>query len=99
MGAVHGAIQHKRGGDAIVPQPAYESRGFPVTVWDLINQPLALGSPTIKAGHLGGRCGFINEDKSFRIKGRLCYPQGLTGGGDIISILFGRVDAFFKKAA
>ena len=48
-------------------------------------------------GHLGGRCGFINEDKSFRIKGRLCYPQGPTGGGDIISILFGRVDTFLRN--
>ena len=95
VGAVHSAIQHKRSGDAIGPQPTYESCGFPVAVRDLINQPFALGSPAIKTGHLGGHCGFINEDKSFRIKGRLCYPQGLTGGGDIISILFGRVDTFF----
>ena len=69
MGAVHGAIQHKRGGDAIGPQPADESCGFPVTVWDLINQPFALGSPAIKAGHLGGGSGLIDEDKLLRIKG------------------------------
>jgi hypothetical protein len=78
------------GRDAIVPQPTYESCGFPVTVWDLINQPFALGSPAIKAGHLGRSGGFINEGQSFRIKGRLCFPQGLTGGGDVIPILFCR---------
>jgi hypothetical protein len=75
VGAVHGAIQHKRGGDAIGPQPTYESCGFPVTVWDLINQPFALRIPAIKTGHLGGRGGVINEGQSFRIKGRLCFPQ------------------------
>jgi hypothetical protein len=99
VGGVHGAIQHKRGGDAIVPRPTYESCGFPVTVWDLINQPFALGSPTIKAGHLGGRCGFINEGQSFRIKGRLCFSQDLTCGGDVVSILFGRVDILFLNGS
>src|SRR5262249_54331066 len=67
--------------------------------WDLINQPFALGSPAIKAGHLGRCCGFIDEDQSFRIKGRLCFPQGLTGGGDVVSILFGRVDTLFLNGS
>jgi hypothetical protein len=70
-----------------------------VTVWDLINQPFALGSPAIKAGHLGGRGGFINEGKSLRIKGRLCYPQDLTGGGDVIPTLLGRADTLFLKGS
>jgi hypothetical protein len=99
VGAVHGAIQHKRGGDAIVPQSTYESCGFPVTVWDLINQPFALGSPPIKAGHLAGRCGFINEDQSFRIKGRLCFSQVLPGGGDVLPVLFGRADTLFLNGS
>jgi hypothetical protein len=92
---LRGAIQHKRGGDAIIPQPTYESCGFPVPVWDRINQPFALRSPAIKTGHLGGGGGFIDEDKPFRIKGWLFLPQGLTGSGDIFTIFFGGVHALF----
>ena len=29
----------------------------------------------------------FHEVKSFRIKGRLCYPQGLMDGGDVVPIL------------
>ena len=68
VGAVHWAIQHKWGGDAIIVQPAYESRGFPMAVWHLINEPLALRSPAIEAGHFGGGGGLIDEDKLLRIK-------------------------------
>ena len=69
VGAVHWAIQHKRGGDAIIVQSAYESRCFPVAVWHLINEPFALRSPAIEAGHFGSGGGLINEDKLLRIKG------------------------------
>src|SRR5258707_673650 len=67
--SVHRAIQHKRGRDAIIAQPAYESRCFPVAVWHLIDEPFALRSPAIKAGHLGGGSSLIDEDKLLRIKG------------------------------
>src|SRR5271163_2315276 len=69
VGAVHWAIQHKRGGDAIIAQPAYESRCFPVAVWHLIDEPFALRSPAIEAGHVGGSGSLIDEDKFLRIKG------------------------------
>jgi len=91
VGSIHRAIQHKRSGDAIVAQPAYESRCFPVAVWHFINEPFALRRPAIEAGHLGGGGGLIDEDKSFRIKGFLFFPQGLTGRGDVGPVLFGRV--------
>ena len=67
--SVHRAIQHKRGCDAIIAQPAYESRCFPVAVWHLIDEPFALRSPAVQAGHLGGGSGLIDEDKLLRIKG------------------------------
>ena len=95
MGSVHRAIQHKRGGDTIIAQPANESRCFPVAVRHLINEPFALRSPPIEAGHLGGGGGLIDEDKLLRIKGWLLFPQGLTGRGDVGPILLGCVDAFF----
>jgi hypothetical protein len=95
--AVHATIQHKCGGDAIVPQPTYESCGFPMTVWDLINQPV--GSPAIKAGHLGGRCGFIDEGLSFRIKVGCAFRKASPDGGDVFPILFGRVDTLFLNGS
>jgi DNA-binding transcriptional LysR family regulator len=67
VGSIHRAIQHKRGRDAIIAQPAYKSRCFPVAVWHLINEPFALRSPAIEAGQLGGGGGLIDEDKLFRI--------------------------------
>src|SRR5258707_374254 len=67
--SAHRAIQQKRGRDAIIAQPAYESRCFPVAVWHLIDEPFALRSPAIKAGHLGGGSSLIDENKLLRIKG------------------------------
>src|SRR5260370_36742994 len=89
--SVHRAIQHKRGRDAIIAQPAYESRCFPVAVWHFINEPFALRSPAIEAGHLGGGGSLIDKDKLFWIDGFLFFPQGLTGRGDVGPILFSRV--------
>jgi hypothetical protein len=40
-----------------------------------------------------------NEGKSFRIKGRLCFPQGLAGEGDILPVLFGRPDTLFLNGS
>jgi hypothetical protein len=39
-----------------------------MAVWHLINEPLALRSPAIEAGHFGGGGGLIDEDKLLRIK-------------------------------
>src|SRR6202521_2930859 len=97
VGAVHWAIQHKRGGDAMIGQPAYERRGCQVAVCHLITEPLASRSPAIEAGHFGGGGGLIDEDKLLRIKGWLFFPQGLTGRGDVGPILFRRVYALFFK--
>jgi hypothetical protein len=66
-------------------------------VWRLINEPFALRSPAIKAGHLGGGGGLIDEDKFLRIKGLLLFPQGPAGRRDIGPVLFGGVHALFFK--
>src|SRR5215470_894961 len=58
---------------------------------------LAFRSPAIETGHLGGGAGLINEDKSFRIKGWLCFPQGLTSRDDVFPIWLRGVYALFLK--
>ena len=62
---------------------------------DFVNQPFALRSPAIKAGHLSGCGGLIDEDQSFRIEGGLFFSQRLTGGDDIFPILLCCAKAFF----
>src|SRR5260370_16817192 len=74
VGSVHRAIQHKRGGDAIMAQAAYESCCFPVAVWHLINEPFALRSPPIEAGHLGGGRAPIQVDKCRSLKRYIFSP-------------------------
>jgi hypothetical protein len=57
-GSIHRAIQHKRGRDVIIAQPAYKSRCFPMAVWRLINEPFALRSPVrnaLRAAATSGR--------------------------------------------
>jgi hypothetical protein len=56
---------------------------------------LPCGALPIETGHLGGGGGLIDEDKLFRIKDFLFFPQRLTGRDDVGPILFGRV-YFFK---
>ena len=61
----------------------------------LIDEPFALRSPAIEAGHVGGSGSLIDEDKFLRIKGWLFFPQGFAGRGDVAPILLGCVNAFF----
>jgi hypothetical protein len=53
----------------------------------------------VPRGAAGGVLPPPAEGQSFWIKGRLCLPQGLAGGGDVLPILFGRVDTPFLTAA
>src|SRR5258708_38057263 len=78
VGSVHRAIQHKRGGDAIMAQAAYESCCFPVAVWHLINEPFALRSPAVEAGPSGGGGGPLDQNKMLLMKGGLFFPPRRT---------------------
>jgi hypothetical protein len=77
-GGVHRAIQHKRGGDAIIVQPAYESRGFPVAVWHLINEAFALRSPAIEAVILVVPAVSSMKTSCFGSRISWFFSQGLT---------------------
>ena len=54
-----------------------------MAVWHLIDEPFALRSPAIEAGHVGGRGSLIDEDKFLRIKGYLFFPGQLVEELDI----------------
>ena len=66
-----------------------------MTIWQLADQPFAAHSSTVAARHVCGSTGFVNKDKPFRIKSCLALAPGLARRGDVWSILFGRVQAFF----
>ena len=70
-----------------------------MAVRHLVNEPFALRRPAIVSGHLGGGGGFVDEDKSFRIKSPLFLPQDLTGSGDVFPVLLGSVHALFLKGS
>ncbi len=70
-----------------------------MAVRHFINEPFALWRSAIVSGHLGGGGGFVDEGKSLRIKGRLLFPQDLTGSGDVFPILLGSVHALFFKGS
>jgi len=46
-------------------------------------------------GHLGGDCGFVDEDKARRTQLGLLGFQGGTLGGDVRPVLLGGVQCFF----
>jgi len=70
-----------------------------MAVRHLINEPFAPWRSAIESGHLGGGGGFVDEDKSFRIKSPLFLPQDLTGSGDVFPVLLGSVHALFLKGS
>ena len=72
-----------------------ERDGFPVPMWHLLHEPLALRRPAIEACDRGRDAGFIDEDKPFKVEPRLPLLQGLTCGGDVRSILLGGPQTFF----
>jgi hypothetical protein len=94
-GAVHGAIQHVRRGNARGAQARHESGGLPMTMWNRGQQAQTAGTPAKPSGHVGCRRGFINEDKTLRIECRLAADESPTGLGHIRTLLLGGVQAFF----
>jgi hypothetical protein len=40
-----------------------------------------------------------SQDKPFQIQRWLFFPEGIMGGGDIVPVLLGGMDALFLKAA
>ena len=92
---VHGPVEDKRGGDAIMAQRGDECDRLPVSVRHLLHQPFTSGRPAIKTCDRCRDTGFVNEYKAFRIQARLLPLQGLTGGDYVRAILLGGPQTFF----
>ena len=61
--AVDGPVEQAGRVDAVVAQGGEESRGLPLALRDLVDEPLAPWRPAAQAGHIGFRPGFIDEDQ------------------------------------
>jgi hypothetical protein len=96
-GAVHGAIEDIGRGDAGGPQTGDESGCFPMAVRNRSNQAQASGTPARLPGHVGRRRRLVNENKAFRIECGLAADEGVTGLGDIRTLLLGGVQTFFSR--
>jgi hypothetical protein len=66
-----------------------------VTVRHLRDQPLALRSAAVEAGHLRRDCGLVDEDKTRSFERRLLGLVLPAGGGDVRSILLRCVQDYF----
>src|SRR6478672_1916457 len=61
--AVDGPVEQAGRFDAVVAQGGEESRGLPLALRDLVDEPLAPWHPSAQAGHIGLGPGFIDEDQ------------------------------------
>ena len=61
--AVDGPVEQAGRVDAVVAQGGEESRGLPLALRDLVDEPLSPWRPAAQAGHIGLRPGFIDEDQ------------------------------------
>ena len=93
--AIHRAVDHVRCCDAIDAQGGHEGERLPVAVGHLGNQPLAPRSAAVEPGHLGRHRSLVNEHETRGLQSTLLGLQLPTCGGDIGSILLGRVEDFF----
>jgi hypothetical protein len=62
-----------------------------------LHQPLAAPGAAVETGDTGHNADFIDEYEPFWIRSRLPPSQGAALGRDVWSILFDRVQAFFKS--
>ena len=64
---VDGPVEQAGRVDAVVAQGGEESRGLPLALRDLVDEPFSPWRPAALAGHIGLRRGFIDEDQPPRV--------------------------------
>jgi hypothetical protein len=91
----HGAIDDKRRGDAVLPQPGDKGEDLPVPPRHPADQASAASGAAAQPRHVGRRPGFIDEDQPRRIKlGLRGNPRG-PRRGDVRPLLLAGVHDFF----
>src|SRR4029077_20479393 len=65
--AIDGPVEQAGRIDAVVAQSGEESRGLPLALRDLVDEPLAPWRPAAQAAHIGLAPGFIDEDQPPRV--------------------------------
>jgi len=93
--AIHGAFQHKGGGNAVVTQRCDECNGLPVSVKHFLDEPFTPRCSAVQTGNRRRYAGFIDEYEPSRIKPLLSPLQRPSGGGHVWAILLGCPQTFF----
>jgi len=92
--AIHGAVDHVRGGHAVAAQGSNQRQRLPVAVRNLRDQSLADRGAAVEPGHLRRHRGLVDEHQARGLQRRLLGLQLRACGGYIGSVLLGRVQGF-----
>jgi hypothetical protein len=76
--------------DPVVAQSGEESRRRPMTVRDLVNQPLAARRPAMEPRHIGLGPGLVDEDEAAELDAGLMLAPALAMALYVLPILFAR---------
>jgi hypothetical protein len=93
--AIHGAFEHKGGGNPVVTQCCDECNGLPVSVQHFLDEPLTLRCSAVQTCNRRRYGGFIDEYELSWIELLLSPLQRPSGGGHVRAILLGCPQAFF----
>src|SRR5271163_973547 len=93
--AVDGPVEQAGRVDAVVAQGGEESRGLPLALRDLVDEPLSPWRPAAQAGHIGLGPGFIDEDQPPRVDEPLIGSPSFAVATYVRAILLARDKGLF----
>ncbi len=94
---IDGPINHQRSRESRRSQRCQERRRFPMAMRNFIDQSCSDKRTATRPRHVRFRPCFIDEYQLIRIDSQLPNPPSSTLGGNIRSILLGRLQDFFFK--
>jgi len=94
---VRGSVQERGGAKARAPQGGGDGCGLVVALGHRDPAALAARCPTVTAGHVGGRCGFVEEDEAIRVEVGLSLEPRLARFPHVLLLLLGGVRGPFLR--
>ena len=94
--SIDGAVQHEGRHDPAQAQAGHQRR-LPVAVRHAHPQPLAAWGAPVRAGHLGGGAGLVDEDQALGIEIELAVEPCLPRLADVGAVLLGSVRGLFSR--